>query len=75
MNRSVALTAFLVTLSLVSFGRVKADGILEVFNLFNRANFGSYITTTSSLNYGRPVQNTAVACQPRIMQLGFRVNF
>ena len=38
-------------------------------------NYGSYITTTSSANYGRPVQNTAVAYQPRIMQLGFRVNF
>ena len=59
----------------VSIGRLKADGILEVFNLFNHENYGSYVTTTSSANYGDPQQNIAVAYQPRIAQLGFRVTF
>jgi hypothetical protein len=54
---------------------VKADGILEVFNLFNHENYGAYVTTTAQTTYGQPAQNTAVAYQPRIVQLGFRVTF
>jgi hypothetical protein len=56
-------------------GRSRVDGILEVFNLFNHENFGSYVTAESNRNYGLPVQNTNVAYQPRLMQLGFRFAF
>ena len=51
------------------------DGIVEVFNLFNHANYGSYVTAEVSPAYGRPVQNFNIAYQSRIMQLGFRVVF
>ena len=51
------------------------DGIVEVFNLFNHANFGSYVTAESNANYGKPSSNTNVAYQPRMLQLGFRATF
>ena len=56
-------------------GRVGVDGILEVFNLFNHANYGSYVTQESARNYGAPSANTAVAYAPRMLQLGFRFAF
>jgi hypothetical protein len=54
---------------------VHIDGIAEVFNAFNHANYGAYITDESNRLYGQPVQNLNVAYQPRMMQLGFRVSF
>jgi Carboxypeptidase regulatory-like domain len=56
-------------------GRVGIDGILEVFNLFNHANYGSYTTAESNANFGNPSSNTNVAYQPRMLQLGFRATF
>ena len=56
-------------------GRAGVDGILEVFNLFNHANYGSYVLSLSNAKYGQPTQNTNVAYQPRTLQLGFRASF
>jgi hypothetical protein len=56
-------------------GRASIDGIVEAFNLFNRANYGSYTTQEVSVSYGRPNPSSAVAYQPRMLQLGFRVAF
>ena len=56
-------------------GHSGVDGILEVFNLFNHANYGSYVTAESNRNYGQPSSNTNVAYQPRMLQLGFRATF
>jgi hypothetical protein len=56
-------------------GRVRLDGIAEVFNLFDRANFGSYTTQEVSPAYGRPTLNQNIAYAPRTLQLGFRVGF
>ena len=49
------------------------DGLVEVFNVFNHANYGSY--TESNSSYGQPSFNSNVAYQPRIVQLGFRFAF
>ena len=51
------------------------DGILELFNLFDRANYGSYTTDRSSPRYGQPNANSNLAFAPRTVQLGFRVTF
>ena len=57
-------------------GRRNIDGLFEVFNLFNHANYGSYTTTFSNAaNYGKPSGNLATAYQPRILQLGFHLAF
>jgi hypothetical protein len=55
--------------------RASVDGLVEVFNLFNRENFGSWVTVESNRNFGRPTFNNNQAYQPRIVQLGFRVAF
>ena len=56
-------------------GGTRVDGIVEVFNLFNHANYGGYVTTELNRAYGRPIQNPNIAYQPRMVQLGFRVAF
>jgi hypothetical protein len=55
--------------------RVGADGMLDVFNIFNHANYGSYVTAESNARYGQPTQNTNIAYQPRMVQVGFRFLF
>ncbi len=59
----------------VKFGRWAADGILEVFNLFDRANYGSYTTDEANRQFGVPLVNQNLAYGPRVVQLGFRVAF
>jgi hypothetical protein len=56
-------------------GAMSIDGIFEVFNLFDRANFGSYNLDESSGTYRQPQQNANLAYAPRTIQLGFRFSF
>ena len=56
-------------------GRAAIDGMVEVFNAFNHANYGSYTTQEVSVNYGKPQQSSGVAYLPRQVQLGFRLTF
>jgi hypothetical protein len=56
-------------------GRAAVDGIVEMFNAFNHANYGSYTTVESNARYGQPTSNTGIAYQPRMVQLGFRATF
>ena len=65
-----------------NFGRVRVDGMAELFNLFNHENYGSYVTVESNRNYGLPTATAGsssslqnVAYQSRSGQLGFRVTF
>jgi hypothetical protein len=56
-------------------GRRSVEGILEVFNLLNRANYGSYTTNVDSTAFGEPSSNTNIAYAPLTTQLGFRIQF
>ena len=56
-------------------GRAGVDGMIEVFNLFNHENYGSYTTAESNARYGLATANENVAYQPRMAQLGFRLTF
>ena len=56
-------------------GRVTIDGMVEVFNVFNHENYGSYTTSQSNAAFGQPAFIPNVAYQPRIVQLGFRFAF
>jgi len=56
-------------------GRRQINGILEVFNLFNHANYGSYTINENNANYGKPSFSSNLAYQPRMLQLGFRTTF
>ena len=55
--------------------RFSFDGILEVFNVFNRANYGSWVTNESNARFGQPSDNNNIAYKPRLLQLGFRTTF
>ena len=55
--------------------RVTVEGIAEVFNLLDHVNYGAYTTQEVSVLYGKPSSNPAVAYQPRMAQLGFRLTF
>jgi hypothetical protein len=62
-------------------GSVKLSFIGEVYNLFNRANYGSYNTSLSATNaaqtavFGQPQQNLGNAYVPREGQLACRISF
>ncbi|MGH9253842.1 MAG: TonB-dependent receptor [Vicinamibacterales bacterium] len=56
-------------------GRVSLDGMFEVFNLFNRANYGSWVTNERNARYGQPSDNNNIAFKPRLLQFGFRAAF
>jgi hypothetical protein len=55
--------------------KVKVDAMVETYNLFNHANYGSYTTNMANSQFGRPAQNAALAYQPRMMQLGVKFTF
>ena len=57
------------------FGRTAVDGIIEVYNVFNRANYGGYTTSEVNTSYGLPTRNENVVYAPRMFQLGFRLTF
>jgi len=56
-------------------GRVTLDGIVEVFNLFNRVNYGSWVENESNPRFGQPSDNNNIAFKPRLLQFGFRATF
>jgi hypothetical protein len=56
-------------------GHRSIDGMLELFNIFNRANYGSYVTDEASSQFGQPEYNANLAYAPRTLQLGFRLMF
>ncbi|MGE3511080.1 MAG: carboxypeptidase regulatory-like domain-containing protein [Vicinamibacterales bacterium] len=56
-----------------NFGTI--DGMLEVFNLFNHANYASLNSIIVSPTYRRPVRDANVSYAPRMVQLGFRLVF
>ena len=56
-------------------GRRSLDGILEVFNLLDHANYGSFTTAVDNVKYGQPVYNADTAYAARAAQLGFRLAF
>ena len=56
-------------------GQRSVSGMLDVFNAFNHANYGTYTTTESSASYGKPSYNSNIAYQARMVQLGLRLAF
>jgi hypothetical protein len=54
---------------------VKLELLAEVFNVFNRKNYGAYNTTITSASFGQPVATSGNAYVPRQGQLGIRLEF
>jgi hypothetical protein len=57
--------------------KFKVDGIFEIFNVFNRANFDPTLFTLNEQNarFGQPNASTTTAYSPRMLQFGFRTQF
>jgi hypothetical protein len=56
-------------------GHTTFDGLVEVFNLLNHANFASLNNNEASAAFRTPVRDANVAYAPRMLQLGFRFQF
>ena len=56
-------------------GRMTLDGIAEVFNMFNHANYNAFVTNEAAANFRQPQYDSNIAFQPRTMQFGFRTTF
>jgi len=57
--------------------KFKVDGIFEMFNVFNHANYDPTLFTLNEQNakYGQPNASTTTAYSPRMLQFGFRTQF
>ena len=56
-------------------GRAAASAYVEIFNLFNRANYQTYNVVETSPTFGQPNASTNLSYAPRTLQLGFRLTF
>ena len=59
----------------ITLGRRSISGTVDVFNLLNRANYGSYTLTETSAAYTKPSYNSNLAYQALMVQFGFRLAF
>ena len=59
----------------IALGHRSLSGIVDVFNLLDRANYGSYTLTETSAAYTKPSYNSNLAYQARMVQFGFRLAF
>ena len=56
-------------------GAYEIEASVEIFNLFNHANFYTYVTNEASPSYGLPLQSFLVAYVPFTAALGLKVSF
>ena len=54
---------------------MRATGLVELFKVFNHANYGGYSTAHSFANCGQPTSVANVAYYPPEAQPGFRFAF
>jgi hypothetical protein len=59
----------------VRVGGIQLQGIAEVFNVFNHANYGAYNAVVTSPTFGAPQQNNSNTYRQRTGQLAFRIQF
>lgn len=57
------------------FERFVFTPMVEVFNLLNHPNYGSYVTSVNLNNFGGPSQNLQDSYVPREFQFAFHVGF
>jgi hypothetical protein len=55
--------------------KVRFIPMIEAFNLFNHANFGTYQTVVNLASFGAPAQNTDLAYAARMLQFAGRIEF
>ncbi len=61
--------------ALVLSENTRITGYVEVFNILNYKNYGSYLGSVTAGSFGEPLQNFGITYLPRVMQLGVALNF
>jgi hypothetical protein len=56
-------------------GKTRLQLTGEIFNLFNHANYGTFVTQIDNPSFGQPRQMLGNAYVPRSGQLGIRLSF
>ena len=56
-------------------GQRTINGFIDIFNAFNRANYGSYELRENNSAFGQPQASTNLSYAPRTLQMGFRFAF
>jgi hypothetical protein len=56
-------------------GQRSISGFLDIFNVFDRANYGSYELRENNPEFGKPAASTNLSYAPRTLQMGFRFGF
>jgi hypothetical protein len=56
-------------------GRYSVEPMIELFNLFNRANFTTWVLNERNARFLEPDAADGIAYQPRTVQFGFRARF
>ena len=56
-------------------GNARLSLIGEVFNLFDHANYGDYVTTVNTATFGQPKSVSNIAYAPRTGQLAVHMRF
>ncbi len=59
----------------VAVGRVRLQGMIEAFNVFNTENLTNFNGVFGSNTYLQPASSTDIFYQPRQLQFGFRVSY
>ncbi|MEO8255815.1 MAG: TonB-dependent receptor [Acidobacteriota bacterium] len=56
-------------------GQRSISGFVDIFNAFDRANYGTYELRENNAAFGQPLASTNLSYAPRTLQVGFRFGF
>jgi len=59
----------------INLGRATIEPMVDIFNVFNRANFTDWVVNEQNSRFGQPDASDGIAYQPRVIQLGFKATF
>lgn len=58
-----------------NIGRATFEPLMDMFNVFNRANFTDWVVNEQNSRFGQPDASDGIAYQPRVVQFGFKATF
>ena len=59
----------------IQLGNTSIEPMVDIFNLFNRANFTDWVIDEQNGRFGQPDAADGIAYQPRVIQIGFKMRF
>jgi hypothetical protein len=71
VGRAIHRVDFRLSKTFPIYGRLRIEGMVDAFNLFNHENYNTYVLNEASPLYGEPADGSLA----RRLQLGFRTTF